>query len=157
MADDIPRETFDAADPAATDNANREERRKAREDADVLRTIMHSKQGRAWLYRLLEGCHIYSSTFMPGQSDVTFFALGEENAGKKLMNAAIDASADLYMQMIKDQREESRRLDEVRRTERKNREANDPHGSSLGDGLVPHLPPPAGYPGGPPLPTKTKR
>lgn len=153
MADDTPRETFDASDAAATDNAKREESRRSREDADVLRGLMHSKPGRAWLYRFLESCHIYSSTFAPGQSDVTAFSLGEENVGKKLMVAAIAASADLYVKMVKEQQDEEKRLDAVRRTERKNREHDDP-AAPLTPDLVPHLPPPAGYPGGPPLPTR---
>jgi len=153
MADDLPTETFDAADPAAIDNARREEKRKAREDADVLRLIMHSKQGRAWLYRHLERCNIYGETFAPGQGDVTAFKLGQENIGKQLMLAAMDASSDLYVKMVNEQREEAKRLDEVRRTERKNREANDPSATVPQDFVV-DLPPPAGYPGGPPLPGK---
>jgi hypothetical protein len=153
MADDLPTETFDAADPAAIDNAKREEKRKAREDSDVLRLIMHSKQGRAWLYRHLERCNIYGETFAPGQSDVTAFKLGQENVGKQLMLSAMDASSDLYVKMVNEQREEAKRLDEVRRTERKNREANDPSASAPQD-FVADLPPPAGYPGGPPLPGK---
>lgn len=156
MAEEILTETFDAADPAAIDNAKREEKRREREDADVLRIIMHTKQGRAWLYRRLESCHIYTSTFQPGQPDVTAFALGEENVGKKLMVDAIAASPDLYMTMIKEQRDEEKRLDAVRRTERKNREQRDPAASMTPD-LVPHLPPPAGYPGGPPLPPQQKK
>lgn len=150
MADDQPTETFDASDKAAIDNAQREEKRKAREDADVLRTIMHSKTGRAWLYRYLESCHIYGTTFAPGQSDVTFFALGEENAGKRLMSASIEASPDLYITMVKEQRAEEKRLDDVRRTERKNREATEP-GAPIATDQVAPLPPPSGYPGGPPL------
>lgn len=156
MADDLPTETFDASDPAATDNANREARRKARDDADQLRLIMHTKQGRAFLYRLLERCNIYGDTFTPGQADATAFKLGQENIGKQLMLATMDASADLYVQMIKEQKDEEKRLDEVRRTERKNREAQEP-GAPLTPDLVPDLPPPAGYPGGPPLPKKGKK
>lgn len=155
MASDLPTETFDAADPAAIDNANREEKRKAREDADVLRLIMHSKQGRAWLYRQLERCNIYGETFSPGQADVTAFKLGQENVGKQLMLACMDASSALYIKMIDEQKEEQKRLDEVRRTERKNREAEDPAASPSME-FVKDLPPPAGYPGGPALPAKKK-
>ena len=62
MADDRVAETFDASDPVAVNNAKREESRRAREDADVLRKLMHTKPGRAWLYRFLASCHIYGST-----------------------------------------------------------------------------------------------
>lgn len=154
MADET-RETFDAADPAATDNASRDAASKARSDADYLRTIMHSKNGRAWLYRLLERCNIYGESFAPGQPDVTAFKLGHENIGRQLMLAAMDASADLYVKMVNEQRDEEKRLDEVRRRERKNREEREaPVDVST---LVAPLPPPAGFPGGPPLPKKDKK
>lgn len=148
-------ESFDATDVAAEDNAKRDAKRRERQDADVLRTVMRAKEGRAWLYRQLESCHIYSSTFAPGQADVTAFQLGEENVGKRLMMAAIDASPDLYMAMIKDQRDEESRLNEVRRTERKNREAAEQGPSA--EAQVAPLPPPAGYPGGPPLKRDKKK
>lgn len=154
MADDLPSESYDAADPAAEANAKREEARRERQDADVLRLLMHTKPGRAFLYRRLERCHIYASTFAPGQADVTAFQLGEENIGKRLMLEAMDASPDLYVLMIKEQREESKRLDDVRRTERKNREAEERPPSA--QEMMPDLPPPAGYPGGAPLPKKNK-
>lgn len=150
MADDIPTETFDASDQAAVDNASREDSRKAREDADVLRSILLTKQGRAWLYRLLERCNIYGDTFVAGESDLTAFKLGQDYIGRQLILKAMDVSADLYVKMINEQKEEQKRLDAVRRTERKNREANDPNAPLTPD-LVPNLPPPAGYPGGPPL------
>lgn len=151
MADEHPTETFDAGDPAAIDNAHREDARRRREDADVLRMIMHTKPGRAWMYRMLNRCNIYGDTFAPGQGDVTAFKLGQENIGKQLMLELMDASADLYITMIKDQKDEEKRLDEVRRRERKSREAEDPTASPQME-FVKDLPPPAGYPGGPPLP-----
>jgi hypothetical protein len=125
LAEDIPPETFDAADPVAVNNAKREEARQAREDADVYRTIMHSKQGRAWLYRRLAECHIFGETFVPGQHDVTCFRLGEENFGRRIMMAAQDASIDLYTKMIKEQQDEAKRLDEMRRGDQRRREAEE--------------------------------
>lgn len=126
MADDLPAEPYDATDPAAEDNAKRDEARRAREDADVLRSILIKKAGRAWFYRQLVKCHIYGSAFAPGQPDVTAYALGEENIGKQWMLAAMSASSDLYMKMMDEQKEEESRLDEVRRREeRKRREPDD--------------------------------
>lgn len=150
MADEP--QPFDATDPAAIANAERDSTRHVRQDADAIRWLLKAKNGRAFFYRRLQLCHIYSSTFAPGQPDVTAFQLGEENVGKKLMMEAMDASPDLYMLMIKEQREESKRLDEVRRTEQKNREQAE-RGTKVEE-LMPDLPPPAGWPGGPPLPKK---
>lgn len=154
MADDLPHETFDATDVAAEDNVKRDQARIAREDADVLRGIMLSKPGRAWLLRRLDECHINNSPFAAGQPDVTAFHLGEEAVGKRLLLSAMSASVDLYMKAIKENQEEAQRQNVVRRTERKNREERE--GPVDISALVQPLPPPAGYPGGPPLPKKHK-
>lgn len=135
-------EPFDATDPKAEESARREESRQRREDLDALRAMMLSKTGRACLYRQLLRCHIYASAFAPGQSDLTSFQLGEENVGKRLMLDLQSASLDLYLQMLKEQRAEEKRLDDVRRTDREKREAEDEIKT-----LLPDLPPPAGWPG----------
>lgn len=155
MADDI-QETFDATDRAAEDNAKRDQARRDRNDLDVLRLIMHDKKGRDWLFRFLDACHINNSPFAAGEPDVTAFHLGEEHIGKQLLRTAMTASVDLYMKMIKEQQEEEQRLNEVRRTERKNREAREDGPVDI-NALVAPLPPPAGFPGGPPLPKKGKQ
>ena len=152
MADDIPQETFDASDAIAESNAKRDQARRDRADLDVMRLILRDKKGRDWLYRFLDSCHINNSPFMAGQPDVTAFHLGEENVGKRVLMLAMTASTDLYMKMIQEQQEEERRTAEVRRSERKNREERE--GPVDVSALVAPLPPPAGYPGGPPLPKK---
>lgn len=151
MAEDTPIEQFDATDPKAINNAEREVARKKRQDADELRKILHSKTGRAFLYRLLERCNIYGDTFAGEQTHISAFRQGQENVGKQLMLAAMDASPDLYVQMVKDQRDEEGRLDEVRRSEAKDRESRD---NPSGIQAMVDLPPPAGYPGGPPMPKR---
>ncbi len=152
MADEPPLETFDATDPAAEANAKRDAARQAREDSDVLRLLMHSKQGRAWLYRFLSKCNIYGDTFSGEETHTSAFKQGQENIGKQLMLETQAASVDLYMKMIKEQQDEEKRLDEVRRRERKQRDAEEAPPSA--EDMVSALPPPAGYPGGPPLPVK---
>lgn len=154
MASDDPAETFDASDASAEDNAKRDQARRARNDLDVLRTIMHDKKGRDWLFRFLDACHINNSSFAAGQADQTAFNLGEEAVGKRVLKTAMAASVDLYMTMIREQEEEDRRINEVRRTERKKREAAEQPVDVRE--LVFPLPPPAGFPGGPPLPKKDK-
>lgn len=153
MADELPLETFDAADPAAEANAKRDASRQDRDDADVLRLLMHTKQGRAWLYRFLSKCNIYGETFSGEQTHTSAFKQGQENIGKQLMLETQGASVDLYMKMIKEQQDEEKRLDEVRRKERKVRE--EAEAPPTAEEMVSSLPPPAGYPGGPPL-TKPK-
>lgn len=142
MADDDA--APDASDLAAEDNARRDEARRSRNDADVVRRIMSHRNGRDWFFRQLTRCNIYRSSFVPGQPDVTAFELGQENIGKQLMLAAIDASADLYMKMLTEQKEEETRLRDVRRGERKSREAEDNIGVRM-QGF--DLPAPTGFDG----------
>lgn len=149
MADDLPKVAFDATDSSAEDNARREVARVAQADADYYRLIMHTVKGRAWLHRRLSECKIFGDTFAGEQTHITAFQLGQENVGKRMMVAAQNGSADLYVQMIKEHQAEEVRLDDVHRKEERKRTA-DERPPSPEDMVVP-LPPPAGYPGGPPL------
>lgn len=144
-ADALPIEPFDASDPAAQANAARDVARKRRDDLDVLRKLMFDKKGRAFLYRRLESCHIYGSTFAGESSHVSAFNQGQENVGKQLMLDAIEASPDLYVQMVKEQREEESRLDQVRRDEARKRD--DREAAPDATKMLADLPPPKGYPG----------
>jgi hypothetical protein len=155
VSDELPQEPFDATDPAAEANVKRDAARRDRNDLDVLRVLMRDKKGRDFLYRFLDSCHINNTPFAPGQPDVTAFHLGEEAVGKRVLLLAMSASTDLYMKMIQEQQEEEKRLAEVRRKERQNREERE--GPIDVSALVAPLPPPAGYPGGPPLPKKDKK
>jgi len=113
--------SFDAGDPVAENNAHRDEARREREDAETLRRLMGHRNGRAWLYRVLERCHIYASSFTPGEPETTFFRMGEENIGKQMMMAAMAAAPDLYMQMLAEARREDERVAAVRAEEDKKR------------------------------------
>jgi hypothetical protein len=109
---DLPLDRRDANDPAVLEAKRKEQGRRRRADNDVLRKLMHDVDGRDWLYRKLEACHIYQTSFSPGQPDVTAFNLGMENFGKQLMLEAQRASADLYVKMIKEQNDKKDRKGE---------------------------------------------
>lgn len=108
----------DASDEVTTNTRKSDEARRRRNDADVLRRLMHTPEGRSWLYRKLEVCQIYGNAFMPGQADTTAFQLGMQNVGKMLLAEAMDASGDLYLLMRGEAREEEERV------EKKTRERN---------------------------------
>lgn len=144
------RPSYDASDPETERHARSEETRRRRADADVLRKLMFTREGRDWLYRRLESCDIYGNSFVPGEPDTTAFRLGQQNIGKQLMVEAIDASADLYVKMVNEQKEEEKRLAKVMRDleERKKTEGgfveDEPMPSPF---TVPDLPPPEGWTG----------
>lgn len=158
MADDLPPEIFDAADSVAENNARRDAERLAREDADVLRAIMHTKKGRAWIIRQLDRCHINSpAKFVPGSPDATAHNLGLEAYGAMLLTDVMKASVDLYMTAIKEAQAEAERANAVRREARVKREAVE-RGPDAEDMVGVRLPPPAGFPGHvPPKPPKKTR
>jgi hypothetical protein len=124
-------------------------KKEAREDADALRTIMRSKNGRAWLYRLLAKCNVYGPTFEPGHPDITAFRLGQENIGKQLMLDCMAASDQLYILMLSEQREEEKRLAKVRRAdvEAQTPEAIDAEETLGVNAHMIDLPPPEGWAG----------
>jgi hypothetical protein len=92
--------TYDAADPIAVSNAEREKARRDLADKRVLEQLMGGQEGRDWTYRFLERFHIYESCFTPGQADVTAFKLGEENIGKQFMLELHRAVPELYAKMM---------------------------------------------------------
>jgi hypothetical protein len=136
--------SFDAADPVAESNAHRDELRRQREDAQTLRQLMAHRNGRAWLYRILERCHIYASAFAPGEPETTFFRMGEENIGKQMMMAAMAAAPDLYMEMLAEARKEDERIALLHADEDKKRSGDDATALAL-QGF--DLPAPKGWPG----------
>lgn len=102
---------YNAADPKDVENARKEAGQHRRQDRDFWRIAMSTPERRASLYRMLENCHIYGSSADLGDaargSDPhrTYFSLGEENVGKRMMLSAMDASLDLYLTMVKEQKE----------------------------------------------------
>ncbi|WP_439392340.1 hypothetical protein ACRQ5Q_22355 [Bradyrhizobium sp. PMVTL-01] len=153
MAEDLP-EPFDASDAVAVNNATRDAERIKREDADVIRAIMHTKKGRAFMIRQLDRCYINSpAKFVIGQPEATAHNLGRESYGLELLQEVMAASVDLYMTAIKERAEEEARRNAVRREERKRRDEAE-RGPRAED-QVAHLNPPQGFPGHqPPMPPK---
>lgn len=112
-----PREpdgAYNSADDRAVNNAKRAEARQRRQDADVLRHVMRTPEGRDWLYRKLASCHIYEGvadlggTYRNADTHVTYFRDGERNVGNLLLQDAMRASTDLYVTMVKEQEEKRR-------------------------------------------------
>lgn len=92
----------------ADNNARRNEARRQREDAEIVRRLMADKNGRAWMHRLLDQCQIRGAPFIPGQPDTTAFRLGKQSIGWFLMDAC-EAFPDLYMMMLAEARQEEQR------------------------------------------------
>lgn len=155
MADDAP-EPFDASDAVAVNNAQRDAQRIKRDDADVIRIIMHGKKGRAWMIRQLERCYVNSpAKFVLGQPEATAHNLGRESYGLELLQEVMAASVDLYMTAVKERLDEEIRLNAVRREEAKRRQDDEPGAGA--EAMLGALAPPQGFPGHQPPPRAPKR
>lgn len=141
MPDDIP----STDDPLAEENAKRAAGRQRKDDMDVLRMLMRKPTGRDWMYRFLEECHIYGNPALFDNVPGTFFNLGEQNVGKKLLVQLEAASLDLYMTMKREHEEKV--ADETRivreATKRELAETEEP---DITADQQPHLPRPEGWP-----------
>jgi hypothetical protein len=155
MVDD-PIPAFDATDVASEDNTRRDLKRAERDDLDVLRQIMHTKKGRAFILRQLDRCQINSPRkFVPGQPDATAHNLGLEAYGLMLLKDVMAASVDLYMTAIAEEQAEADRKNDVRRAEVKAKEEREKPPSA--EDQLSALPPPKGYPGYVAPPDLTRR
>jgi len=72
-------------------------------DAD-LRFLLSTDQGRRYIWRVLEVCGIYKSSFT-GSSE-TFFLEGQRNVGLKLLSDIMRVDPDSYIKMYKQSRKD---------------------------------------------------
>ena len=92
--------SYDTSDPAVVNNARKKAGRQKREELSVVGALMETRQGRGWLYGMLERTHIFQPSFVPGDTHQTAFREGERNVGLMIL-ADIQASApQLYTVMV---------------------------------------------------------
>ncbi len=128
-------------DAIAESNAKKRDARRRKADQDVLRMLMRKPDGRDWLYRFLENCHMMASPFVPGHTDTNtvMFRLGEQNVGKRLQVMAEGASVDLYTTMIKEHLEEIAELEVLAAERARKFEADERPREMTDDDQYPHL------------------
>ncbi len=112
--------------PEDRDRLEAEKLRRA--DMDVLREIMATPQGRGWLWRRLEACHIFGNTFFGEETHRSAFAQGQENVGRRLWADVQEASLELYVKMCAEQKAETER-------QRREREEAEKIARSMEDGF----------------------
>ena len=97
------------------DNEDQEEKQKeqslqdrlqAKEEANDFLFLMRRAEGRRFIWRLLTWTHVFRSSFT-GNSE-TFFREGERNVGCRLMNEIHTHCPDLYLTMVKEQKNDRR-------------------------------------------------
>lgn len=99
-------ESAEAYDTSDKEQVNRARKKSARTRADRLEFVkasMSFEQGRAWLFDVLNFCHLFQNPFVAGGEDgarATDFKLGEFNIGLMILSDIQTAAPQDYLKMI---------------------------------------------------------
>lgn len=93
-----------AADENEIKGARDREKRREMRDRDDLKQILDTKAGRRFIWRKLQECGFFRSSFT-GNSE-TFFREGMRNMGLKLMAEVNEACPEAYVLMLKESQED---------------------------------------------------
>lgn len=93
-----------AADEVEINTAKTRERLRAEREANDLRAILATEQGRRFYWNLLCYCRIFTSS-MTGNSQ-TFFHEGMRQVGLKLLADLNDHAPEAYFLMLKESKED---------------------------------------------------
>jgi hypothetical protein len=89
---------FDAADPEAVNDARKKAGRRKTKRLEFVKAMMVLEEGRKWLWELMESCHIHSNPLVPNDTHSTYFNLGEQNIGKRVLSD-VQHFPELYVKM----------------------------------------------------------
>lgn len=105
-ARELAQEPYDASDRKSVNTARKKAATRNKKRLEVVNALMQHKDGRRWIYEILERCHIYTTSFVQGDPHATSFREGERNVGNSLLIDILTAAQDEYLLMIKEAREE---------------------------------------------------
>lgn len=94
-----------AADAEQVKKAAKKEKRGRERELNDICLVMSSKEGRRFVWRFLEHCGPYKTSFGQG-NDQTNFNEGVRSVGLKLIADINDARPEGYLQMLKESKEE---------------------------------------------------
>lgn len=97
-----PEQPFDASDPEQVNQRKRDAGRRVKANRQVVRNLLSTPQGRAWLYDVLAGCKVYSTSFIQGDPHATSFNEGQRNVGLRLTAEALAADPKNYLLMLQE-------------------------------------------------------
>lgn len=99
----LDRDPYNAADPKAINAARKKHARHERERLEVMEALLQNKKTRAWVWDLIAGCDPAGNPIVMGDTHATYFKLGEQNVGKRLLMDAVQFP-ELYVQMANEAR-----------------------------------------------------
>lgn len=92
---------YDAGDPVAVKERTKVFRRVEASKRTVMRQLMGSSEGRAWMYGVLTLCHVYQSAFSTNALSMAC-AEGERNIGLRILGDLMEACPERYIEMLKE-------------------------------------------------------
>lgn len=93
---------YDASDKEQVDKRKRESGRRRKQAEDVIKTLMATPGGRAWLWEQLTLSHIFATSFVPGDPMASAFQEGQRNFGLRLLAQVTKAAPDAYLLAMKE-------------------------------------------------------
>jgi hypothetical protein len=100
-ADQLDQEPYNASDPEAVNRARKKAARYAKSRLRFVEEIMKVKEGRAYIWDILESCNIHGNPVVAGDVNATYFNLGQQNIGKLILMDALQFS-DNYTTMVQE-------------------------------------------------------
>lgn len=97
-AESLAEDPYNASDPEHIKKAQKKSAHNKAKRLGVMQAILKDKDGREWLYDLIEGVQPYGVHIVPGDTHATYFNWGMQNAGKILTQEAMEFP-DLYIMM----------------------------------------------------------
>jgi hypothetical protein len=96
-----PEEPLDLSDERHVRQRSRNVKARENTQAQVLRNLMASIDGREWMYELLALCHVYQTSF---SADALWMAKaeGERTIGLQLIGQIQVSCPEAYLQMMKE-------------------------------------------------------
>jgi len=96
--------SYDASDPRQVKERLHQLRMHEHIKDEVLKKLVGSREGRAWLHAVLERTHIWRSSFALDALAMSF-AEGERNIGLSILADLMQAAPDQYLAMVKEAEE----------------------------------------------------
>lgn len=97
-AREMEEQPYNAGDPKQVNEARSRAKRRKIKQLAYEQKIMQDPEGQQWMWNLLTDCHIHGNPVVPGDTHQTYFQLGEQNIGKRLLSSVMQFP-DLYVQM----------------------------------------------------------
>lgn len=101
-AETVLSQPYDTSDREQVNNARKKDGQKKRARLATIAGIMDIKEGRAWVYSLLDICHIFQTPFIQGDPHATSFRCGEHNVGLRILSEIQEAAPSQYITMIEE-------------------------------------------------------